>query len=56
MNNFVKAFTAIEDSFNEKVRGFVERVRRSGLSWPDYEMHENAMGQYLYQAMNEARE
>lgn len=48
MNNFVKAFTAIEDSFNEKVRGFIERVRRSGLSWPDYEMHEKAMGQYLY--------
>ncbi|MDF9621096.1 hypothetical protein P5705_25925 [Pseudomonas entomophila] len=48
MSEFMTAFSAIEDSFNEKVRGFVESVQHSGLSWSNYELHERVTNQYGY--------
>lgn len=48
MNNFIKKFIAIEDSFNEGTRNFIESVQCNEITWSKYELQEIALNQYYY--------
>ena len=48
MNNFIKKFIAIEDSFNEGTRNFIESVQCNEITWSKYELQEIVLNQYYY--------
>ncbi|RKO81931.1 hypothetical protein C5E04_03735 [Pectobacterium parmentieri] len=48
MNDLMKKFTEIENSFNEETRDFIDSARSNGITWPKYELQELTLNQYYY--------